>query len=200
LVSDGGIISSMDVDGSNVVNKTIGGDLEGVTVADPNTDFVYIGVEQRDSILEYNIVSQTVTRTFYLDSYMTGPDNSGLEALAFVPDYVSLEGGYFYAGLQATGEIFIFELPIKTSASSTTVDLIEKFSTHYGFDISDMYYDPIDDILYSIYDTSNRLVSTDTEVAYIEEWFLPLNDQEGFSLDDSCHVYVGEDTRSVWRY
>ena len=182
-----------------------------MTVADPDSDFIYIGVEHRDSILEYDIELQAVTRTFYLDSYMTGPDNSGLEALAFVPSAASAEGGYFYAGLQATGEVFVFELPITSSASSTTVKYIKKFSTRYGFDISDMYYDPTDDILYAIYDTYDKLVAMKTDGTYLNEWFLPLYNQEGFSLDDSCHVYVGEDDRpdlvpgvntrgSVWRY
>ncbi len=201
-VSDGGIVTSMNVDGSNVINKTIGGDLEGITVADSATNFIYIGVEQpRDSILEYNIVTQTVTRTFYLDAYMISVNaNSGLEALTFVPDYTSDEGGFFYAGLQETGDVYVFELPIKSSSTSTAVTLVESFHTKYSYDISDMYYDPIDDVLYAIYDTANRLVSMQTDGTFIAEWALPLNDQEGFTLDDTCHVYVGEDSGSVWRY
>lgn len=201
-ISDGGIITSMNVDGTNVVNKTIGGDFEGVTVADPDSNFIYIGVEQpRDSILEYNVVSQTVTRTFYVDAYMVSANaNAGLEALTFEPDITSDEGGYFYAGLQENGAVYVFELPIKTSTSSTSVNFIDSFSTHYSGDISDMYYDPIDDVLYAIYDSANKLVSMQIDGTFIAEWVLPLNDQEGFALDDTCHVYVGEDTGSVWSY
>ncbi len=200
VVSDGGIVTSMDVDGGDLENKTIGGDLEAVTIADPETDFIYIGVENPDSVLEYNFVTKSVTRQFFLDGYMTGPSNAGLEALAFVPDDTSDEGGYFYAGLQATGEIFVFELPIVSSETSTTVTFIESFSTQYSFDISDLFYDPIDDILYAIYDSSNRLVSMEIDGTFISKWVLPLNNQEAFALDDSCHVYVGEDSNSVWRY
>jgi len=202
VVSDGGIVTSMDVDGGNLENKTIGGDLEAVTVADPETDFIYLGIEQpRDSIVEYDIVTQTVTRTFYLDSDMQSTAaNAGLEALAFVPDETSDEGGYFYAGLQATGEIFVFELPIVSSETSTTVTFVNSFFTHYSYDISDLFYDPIDDILYAIYDSSNRLVAMQIDGTFISEWVLPLNNQEGFALDDSCHAYVAEDSNSVWRY
>lgn len=202
VVSDGGIVTKMNSDGSGVVDKTIGGDFEGITVADPSTDFVYIGVEHPDSILEYNIEIQTVTRTFSLVAYMTGADNAGLEALTFVPNSISDEGGYFYAGLQETGEVFIFELPIVSSSLSTTVHFIDSFSTPYS-DISGMFYDENNHVLYAIYDGANKLVAMDPDDGtFIAEWSLPAatTDQEGFTIGDSCHVFIAEDTRTVWRY
>lgn len=201
VVSDGGIVTRMNSDGSGVVDKIIGGDFEGITMADPSTDFVYIGVEHPDSILEYNIEIQTVTRTFSLVAYMTGADNAGLEALTFVPNSSSDEGGYFYAGLQETGEVFIFELPIVSSSLSTTVHFVDSFSTPYS-DISGMYYDENNDVLYAVYDGANKLVAMETDGTFIAEWSLPsaTQDQEGFTIGDSCHVFLAEDTRTVWRY
>jgi hypothetical protein len=217
-VSDGGIITRMNADGSDVVDKVIGGDLEGVTVADSSTNFVYVGIEQpRDSIQEYNYITQSVTRTFYLDSYMVSVSaNQGLEALTFVPDASSAEDGYFYTGLQETGEVFVFELPIKSSTTSTIVHFVDSFTTRYSSDISDLYYDAENDILYGLYDSANKLVAMETDGTFIREWLLPPDarydasidvltdpnsqDQEGFALGDACHIFLAEDSRSVWRY
>jgi hypothetical protein len=41
LVSDGGTVSSMNADGTGVTNWYVGGDLEGMTVARPQSSFAY---------------------------------------------------------------------------------------------------------------------------------------------------------------
>ena len=76
----------MNADGSDLVNWNVPGDLEALTVADHTSDLIYIGVENPDSILEFDVSTGQVTRTFDLTDWMTGADNRGLEALAFVPD------------------------------------------------------------------------------------------------------------------
>ena len=44
LVSDGGIVSSINANGAGVTNWYPGGDIEGVTVAQPQDDFIYLGI------------------------------------------------------------------------------------------------------------------------------------------------------------
>ena len=51
VVSDEGIVSMMNRDGTDLVHWNIGGDLEAITVADHTSNFVYIGVENPDSVL-----------------------------------------------------------------------------------------------------------------------------------------------------
>ena len=68
------------------------GDLEGIAVADPDSDFVYLGVEHPDSVREFNIATGLITRSFNLTPWLTGPTNAGLEALTFVPDTNHAEG------------------------------------------------------------------------------------------------------------
>ena len=203
LVSDGGTVSSMSANGTGVTNWSVGGDLEGITAANPQSDFIYLGIENPDSIREFSIATGQVTRTFNLTGWMTGPDNSGLEALTFVPDASDPEGGLFYAGLQASGQIFMFRLPILSSTTSTAVTHVGTIPALSGVsDISDLHYQTSQDVLYAIYDSANLLRAMEPDGTLIKEWSLPGNDQEGLVLKGT-DLYIGEDYGSggdVFRY
>jgi hypothetical protein len=193
LVSDGGTVSSMGPAGGGVTNWSVPGDLEGIAVARPQSNFVYLGIESPDSIREFDFVAGHVTRTFDLTAWMTGPDNSGLEALTFVPDAANPEGGLFYAGLQNDGRIFVFQLPIVTSATSTAVTLVRTMPAIGGVnDISDMHYDAGQGVLYAIYDTANLLRAMRPDGTLLREWTLPGSDQEGLTINGT-DLYIGED-------
>lgn len=71
LVSDGGIVSSMKPDGTGMIHLNVPGDLEGVTVANPKSNFIYLGIEHPDSIRELNIVTGKVTRTSALVAWVS---------------------------------------------------------------------------------------------------------------------------------
>ena len=79
IVSDEGILSMMNQDGTELVHWNLGGDFEAVTVADHESNFIYIGVENPDSVIEFDVSSGQITRTFSLTNWMTGPSNLGLE-------------------------------------------------------------------------------------------------------------------------
>ncbi len=201
VVGDEGTLVVMSADGSSVTEYTIGGDLEGVTIADADSDFVYVGVENPDAIKEFNLSTGLVTRTFTLTAYMVGPDNAGLEALTFVPDAASAEGGSFYAGHQNEGTIYIFSLPIATSATSTTVTYVSDFTpTSSRTDIAGLHYDADADRLYVLYDANNKIRILDGDQNYIAEWTAPGVDQEGLALGESCEIYIAQDTGGVMRY
>lgn len=203
LVSDEGWISRMEADGSDITSWYIGGDLEGITVVDPDSDFIYIGVENPDGIAEFNLDTSLVTRTFTLTTWMTGADNQGLEALTFVPDESQTEGGLFYAGHQGEGSIHVFELPIATSTTSTSVTYVTSFTPVSGRgDIAGLSYNSTDDLIYVAYDGADKLRAIETDGTFVEEWELPGNDQEGLAIDEDCRLYITEDdaTHDVWRY
>jgi len=193
LVSDGGTVSSMDADGTGLTHWSPGGDLEGITVAAPESDLVYLGVENPDAIREFSFATGAATRTFDLTPWMTGPANSGLEALTFVPDAANPEGGLFYAGLQADGRIFQFQLPIATSTTSTAVAHVGTIAALGGVtDISALHYDSAAGVLYAGYDSANLLRAMTPDGALLKEWALPGSNQEGLALDGD-RLYVGED-------
>lgn len=205
LVSDNGIVSSMTESGTNLRHWTVSGDLEAVTVAFSQSDFIYLGCEHPDSILEFNIVTGEVTRVFELTYWMRGPNDSGLEALTFVPDATDPEGGLFYAGLQATGEIFVFRLPILTSSTRTNVTHIRTIGAVNGVsDISGLHYTPSQDVLYAVYDGASLLRAMRPDGGVIGEWELPGTDQEGVTLKGGelyiCEDYGGSGGGNVFRY
>lgn len=126
----GGSVTRLNRDGSAVQNWVVGGDMEGVTVADPSTDFVYLAQEQpNDSIVEFDFVRGVVTRSWDLTNlanctsgcgvdgvpFPDPPGNAGIEAITFVPDAGS-SGGVFYLGLQSDGRIY----KVRVDLSSTT--------------------------------------------------------------------------------
>ena len=201
LVSDGGSVTHMERDGSNAVTVSVGGDLEGICVAHAASEFVYLGVENPDSIREFNFVTNTVTRTFDLTDYMTGPSNNGLEALTFIPDDGHPEGGLFCAGLQSDGLIYVFELPILSSQTSEDVTFLGTITPVAGrTDLSGLHYAADVETLYAIWDTSNLVRAMDSSGTFLAEWELPGNDQEGV-VTVGCELFVAEDVGpEVWRY
>jgi hypothetical protein len=201
LVSDGGLVSMMNPDGTSVNNWSVAGDLEAISVTDPSSPFVYVGVEKPDSILELNINTGIVTRTFDLTPWMSGPANRGLEALTFLPDPGDPEGGLFYAGLQDDGKIYSFRLSISSSTTATTVTHLETITPVPGrTDLSGLHYDSNNEVLYAIFDDSDLLRAMQADGTFLEEWDLAGNDQEGVALLGDT-LFIAEDVGGeVWRY
>lgn len=204
LVSDSGLVASMTDRGEDLELWPVDADIEAVTVANPKSDFIYLGIEHPDSIYEFNLSTGTVSRIFDLTGWMDGPKNSGLEALTFVPDDADPEGGLFYAGLQETGQIFVFRLPILSSADSAAVTFIGSIYPIQGIkNISGMHYVPTQDVLYAIYDNTDLLRAMTTDGSLLGQWSLPGNDQEGVTIKGSelylCEDY-GNEGGAVYRY
>ncbi len=193
LVSDNGIVTSMSSKGTKLTHWEINSDLEAVTVAHPKSDFIYLGIEDPDGIYEFNFKTGQVTRIFDLTRWINGPSNSGMEALAFVSDAEDPEGGLFYAGLQNTGQIFVFRLPIHSSSTSTDVTYIQTIPPIDNINnISDLAYVPSQCILYAIYDKDNILRAMEPNGSLIFECFLPGEGQEGIALKGS-ELYISQD-------
>ena len=193
-VSDEGIVSMMNGDGTDIVNWNVPGDLEALTVADHTSNLIYIGVENPDSILEFDVSTGQVTRTFDLTNWMTGADNRGLEALAFVPDATHSEGGLFYAGLQSDGRIYQFALPILSSSSSTAVTFVQSMAIEGGStDLAGLAYDPSSDLLLAMFDSMDQLNVIDRDGQLRSRWNVPGAGQEAVILVDG-QFYVGDDS------
>src|SRR5262245_48538267 len=55
-VSDNSRVVLFEASGAHRKTWIVAGDLEGITVADPTTNFVYVGIEHPDSIKEFDFV------------------------------------------------------------------------------------------------------------------------------------------------
>lgn len=195
VVGDGGQVSEMDADGSNVTTWSPGGDLEGITVADPDSDLVYLGRERPDAVLEFDLTTGTLTGNAWdLTPWLTGPENQGLEALTYVD-------GLFYAGLQADGNIYVFRL-----LHLGVVEHVETIASPGSrTDISGLHYDADTEILYAVYDSFDVIVEMQADGTFVREYDLLGDDQEGIALVPDClmdeaTVFIAEDSQEVWRY
>ncbi len=212
LVGDGGDITTINIDGSGVDTwSDTSNDLEGVAIADPNTDYVYVGVENPDSIKSFNLSTKAYgEKQWDLTSWMTGDPNSGLEALTFVPNGAhpytnknSSSGGFFYAGLQYDGKIYVFDVDLSTSGSVTYIDTITVNDSYT--DISGLDYNSETGLVYAIYDTLNLLVEMEPDGTVVHIYNLPGDSQEGVSVVSSCpstssNIYIAQDSGDVWAY
>ena len=200
-VDDGGQLSSMDVEGSDIVHYDgINGDLEGVAVAHPDTDLIYVGRES-GVIMEYDIANRRGVRVFGLATWMGSSRGSGLEALTFVPDAEDPEGGLFYAGKQGDGVIYAFRLPIASSSTSKSVEF--KFTIQPAprrTDLSGLHYDATNDVLYAIWDSSNKLRAMRPDGTLLEEWTLPGTRQEGVTFQGNNLLIAQDNGPDVIRY
>jgi uncharacterized protein YjiK len=176
-------------------------DLEAVCVADPRTPFVYLGVEHPDAVLEFDLDAGEVVRSFDLSWFMTGPKSRGLEALAFLPDETSAEGGCFYAGLQDDGRIFVVELPLRSDrASQRSTWLTTLVPDADVSDLSGLCFDDARGTLYAVFDGPDLLRALDSSGRTQRTWALPGKDQEGVAVD-GLRLYVVHDSGSeVWWY
>ena len=198
-VSDEGVLSMMNRDGTGLVHWNLGGDFEAVTVADHESNFIYIGVENPDSVIEFDVSSGQITRTFSLTNWMTGPSNLGLEALTFVPDATHPEGGRFYAGLQSTGEVFRFDLSIKSSPTVASVTFIDTLTIEGNHtDIADLSYDPSSDRILAVYDSLDRIKVIEKDGELRTQWVAPGTEQEAI-LYVGGELFIGEDFGSGGR-
>ncbi len=210
VVGDGGQVSWMSSSGVAVVTRTPGGDLEGVAIADPSSPFVYLGVENPDSIVEYNYQSRSLSgKSWTLTSWMSGDANQGLEALAFVPNgyhpyAASSSGGLFYAGLQQDGKIYVFDVNLGTSG---TVSHVATLTPYPGLtDISGLDFRPETGILYAIFDSSDLLLEMDPDGTIWSAQTLPAGTQEGIAFRPDCAartatVFIAhDDPGAVVRY
>jgi FG-GAP repeat len=171
LVSDTGLFSVLNEAGNVLLTTAPGGDLEAVAVRDA-APRAYLGREHPDAVIEVDLASgQTTGASWDLTPWMTGPNSQGLEALTFVD-------GLAYAGLQATGEIFVFDLqPGGVVQHLTTLAPIQGRAG-----ISGLHYDSTSGVLYAAYDPDNWLLELRVDGSVLRGYSLPGGAQEGVVL------------------
>lgn len=204
VVSDEGILSRMNVYGSEVTSWTIGGDLEGVTVANPASPYVYVVTEYPMAITEFNPETGTVVRTWPLNGIVPSPSstNSALEAIAYIPNedspYQSSFEGVFLVGMQGDGKVYALDL-------GTTATLLASYTPVSRSDLADMYYNDEENILYILYDSADLLRKVYIDGTLVSEESVSGNAQEGITLLPACPaaattLFIAEDTGRVMKY
>ena len=184
-------------------------DLEDMTIADGR---LFLAVEQdsrtnESVVVELDVMSNAVLRRFTLPELLVNTEaNDGMEALAFVPVANFTEGGYFLAGSQANGYVYIYDLPIRSSlvGFATISRLLATWQPPSGYkDLASLSV--LDSTLYLSYPRNGRrvlqaysLVNGLPQDVLLWETVLPLQDAEGIEVVRGAagvEIWAVSDTR-----
>jgi len=212
VVGDSGNISEITNDGSLLHNWYNGSflDLEGIAVANPASNYVYVGEEGNRTIYEFDITSWTLSgKSWDLSAWMPDVPGQGLEALTFVPNgdhpYTnSSSGGLFYAGHQGDGKIYVFDINLSLSGSVNYISTITPLAG--TTDLSGLDYEPSTQILYAIFDSSDLLLEMNASGTVLNSYDMPGSAQEGVAVQSNCpntttNIFLAEDaTPQIFKY
>ncbi|MFH0818574.1 MAG: SdiA-regulated domain-containing protein [Patescibacteria group bacterium] len=198
-VWDNGYLTQLDKNG-NVLHATtyVGGDLEGITVVDSSTNYIYLLQECPARIIEYNISTWATTgKTWTLSNLPVSCGSEGAEALTYNSDT-----NQFYVGSQYNGQIYVYNINLSSSA---TVSYASVINTPYSRDLAGLHYEAETGLIYAVFDTDNTLVEMYSDGTIVNEYELPGNAQEGIALQSACpdndtSIYIAEDSGALKKY
>ena len=129
----------------------------------------------------------------------------GIEAIAFVPDTSHPEGGTFWVGNQSfslkekdePSVVCEVVLPLRSETAKKSVGTIINAYKMNFIDISGLAYDPQDDVLLLISDTTNLLVEIKREGTLLSKYLLPGDEQEGVTLDGLGYMYIAQESGEI---
>ncbi len=210
VVDDGGILHEITSDGVSIKNKDLQGrDLEGITT-NPVTGWLYAVVEGDETILEISPETLIISREFKINRTFDGKTllekgGMGVEAIAFVPDPLHVEGGTFWIGnqtfsLKPNDEPSIVcevEVPLNSSVAEKAEGTIVRYHKMNFIDISGLAYDTQSDSLVLISDTTNLLVELKRDGNLTHHYLLPGDDQEGVTLDGLGYMYIAQENGEI---
>ncbi|HLC70304.1 MAG TPA: SdiA-regulated domain-containing protein [Patescibacteria group bacterium] len=217
-------VTMMDRNGSNQIEWRGGGDYEALTIIDPNSSYIYIGVENAPAILEFDWSAPPstprITKSWSLNNWLPGMGNAGLEGLAFVPnefhDFAdSSSGGVFYVGVQReynltdtvstnNSSLYVFNVNKDLSGQVSLVGEITMDPSLPKKDVSDLFFNLDTGTLFVLYDDSiNLLVEMKPDGTVLNKYTnVPGSAREGFVLipnetNTRKNAYVAHDNTSA---
>ena len=208
VVGDEGDICEMATDGSLLKTKQVrdGADFEGLT-CDPATGWLYVAVEEAESILEVHPETLEILREFSLPRDFRGrtllkAGGEGIEAITFVPDPGHPEGGVFWVGNQAftlsdeqdISAVFQVELPLRTHKGEAR---ITGYFEPGIIDVSGLHYDPATDRILLISDATNLILEYSRSRRLLGVQAFPGDNQEGVTVDSDGFLYIAQDTGGI---
>ncbi|MXV74183.1 hypothetical protein F4Z99_07880 [Candidatus Poribacteria bacterium] len=210
IADDSGSVHEINLHGISIQAKGVNElDIEGITM-DPSTGLLYAAVEDDEAIIELEPETLTIQRKFRIARDFEGElllkkGGMGIEAIAFVPDALHPEGGTFWVGnqsfsLKTTAEPSVVcevLVPLRSeTAAISEAPIINAYKMNF-IDISGLAYDPQDDVLVIISDTTNLLVEMNREGTILSKYLLPGDEQEGVTLDGLGYMYIAQESGTI---
>lgn len=195
MVGDEGQLAALNVDGSAVTLWQVGGDLEDVAVEDPMSPFVYLADEDGE-IVKFDLSTGTIVQSWNVTEWMPemrcGDSWCGMEALTYA-------NGYFYAGNQYNGKIYILDL---SGTSAVKVGEWSGLSTDGYTSLSGLHYR--DGYFYALY--NGTLAVLDSQGVVQVKYSVPGMRQEGLALgldsngDGDANMFIAQDSGGIYSY
>lgn len=210
IADDSGSIHEVNLHGTLIQAKGLNElDIEGITM-DPGTGLLYAAIEDDEAIIEIEPETLTIQRKFRIARDFKGElllkkGGMGIEAITFVPNASHPEGGTFWVGnqsfsLKAKDEPSVVcevVVPLRTeTAAIAEASIINAYKMNF-IDISGITYDPQDDVLVLISDTTNLLVEMSREGTILSKYLLPGDEQEGVTLDGLGYMYIAQENGAI---
>ena len=210
VADDSGIVYEISLNGARIQAKGVNElDIEGITV-DPATGLLYTAVEDDEAIIEIEPETLTIQREFRITREFKGEQllkkgGMGIEAIAFVQDASHPEGGTFWVGNQSfslkerdePSVVCEVVVPLRTATDRKSEGTIINAYKMNFIDISGLAYDPQDDRLVLISDTTNLLVEINRQGTILSKYLLPGDEQEGVTLDGLGYMYIAQESGEV---
>lgn len=211
VVDDDGDLAEIQRDGSPVKEGEIeDADFEGVTY-NPATGLLYAVVEKEARIIEINPddfgIEREITIEPVLDekTVLHSGENS-VESITFAPNPDHPEEGTFFITSSAKEEpddeaaasnIIEVEVPLQNfSGENSEARIINVFPLNV-VDLSGLHYDPENDRLYVISDTTNTFLEITRSGEVLKAYAFPGKNQEGVTVDDEGFLYYVQDSGSI---
>ncbi len=173
-VSDGvgGAIYQISIDGQIVNTYSVNGnDMEGITFSD-NYDTLYVAEEGSRQIIKY---STTGIKISPINVSGTNSYNNGLEGIA-------VKGNSFFVVNEKSPAAFI-ELNLQG-------EKLYEVNISYALDLSDICYDPVEDIIWLVSHESQSLFKISLAGQLIKQWKIPVVQPEGVTIVNGRFVYI----------
>lgn len=197
VVGDEGELAAMNADGSSATGWFVGGDLEDVTVADPSSNDVYLA-DENGKIVKFDLSSGRVIQSWSVTEWMPkltcpwGTGTCGMEALTYAD-------GYFYAGYQYNGRIYILDLSGDTAVKIGEWDALaaQGYSGISGLHYRDGYF-------YALY--TSTMAVLDAQGAVQVTYSVPGSAQEGLAFgndsngDGDANMFIAQDSGGIYSY
>lgn len=205
---DNGYVTQMDMEG-NIMHSSVfvGGDLEGIAVADDASNYIYLLQEYPQKIVEFDISTWTKTSRSWTLNGMVGNTASGAEALTYNTDKES-----FYVGSQYDGNIYVYDVSLAVlrstppvSPTSVSLNPVSIITTGISNDLAGLSYLAEVGRTYAVFDASNKIQEYDAEDKLVVEYDLPGLDQEGVTVLPGCPnssttMVIAQDSGGVIKY
>src|SRR4030042_2861627 len=187
VVEDSGTLKEISAAGATLNTWPLAGspDLEGITLAE-NDRYLYLGIENPDSIVEFDLQTEDLTvNSWDLTTWMASADpNQGLEGLTY-------RNGYFLAGLQEDGKIYVFDVNLSVGGDGDHIEPITPYASYT--DIAGIDYNSDTGITYTIFDGHDALIELNSINGIAEHYALPDNAQkEGIAVKTNCMSRIAD--------